>query len=70
MENYVALRVDDLPAEVWVIICEHLEPQHLRQLAQASWLLRAHALVKVTHHSVTPLGMLGLWLFLDPIVFL
>jgi hypothetical protein len=48
---------EDLPAEVWAMVCAHLDTADLIRLSGTCWLLRVHALAKVKHHTVSPLGM-------------
>jgi hypothetical protein len=53
-----SLTVEDVPAEVWVIVCAHLDSEDLQQLGLASWMTRLHVLARVTSRVVTSLGKL------------
>jgi hypothetical protein len=63
-----SLTVEDIPAEVWVIVCSHLGTEDLKQLGLASWMTRLHVLARVTSHVVKSLGTFQhlLILMLDP----
>jgi hypothetical protein len=47
---------EEMPAEVWALVCERLDTADLVHMSRVSWTLRGHVLSRLRHHAPFPSG--------------